>query len=166
MGSEEQAAAMPEATEKQTIGWAAKDSSGHLSPYTYTLRETGPEDVYIKVICCGICHSDLHQVKNDLGMSHYPMVPGIGKAIVLQQQPLLGHEVVGEVLEVGSAVTKFQAGEIVGVGLLVGCCDNCTHCKSDEEQYCNKKIWSYNDVYTDGKPTQGGFAATMVTHQK
>lgn len=76
------------------------------------------------------------------------------------------HEVVGEVVEVGSGVTKFRAGDIVGVGCLVGCCRNCRPCKSDIEQYCNKKIWSYNDVYTDGKPTHGGFAGAMVVDQK
>ncbi|GFS40076.1 cinnamyl alcohol dehydrogenase 5 [Actinidia rufa] len=138
--------------ERETTGWAARDPSGVLSPYTYTLRNTGPEDVFIKVICCGICHTDIHQIKNDLGMSNYPMVPG--------------HEVVGEVVEVGSNVGKFTVGDTVGVGCIVGCCGNCRPCKSDVEQYCNKKIWSYNDVYTDGKPTQGGFAGSMVVDQK
>lgn len=76
------------------------------------------------------------------------------------------HEVVGEVVEVGPQVTKFQVGECVGVGCLVGSCDSCHPCKADVEQYCNKKIWSYNDVYTDGKPTQGGFAGSMIVHQK
>ncbi|GMQ01005.1 hypothetical protein CsSME_00047815 [Camellia sinensis var. sinensis] len=85
-------------------------------------------------------------------MSNYPMVPG--------------HEVVGEVIEVGSNVSKFKIGDTVGVGCIVGCCRNCRPCKSDKEQYCNKKIWSYNDIYTDGKPTQGGFAGSMVTDQK
>ncbi|KAM0072962.1 putative cinnamyl-alcohol dehydrogenase [Helianthus debilis subsp. tardiflorus] len=138
--------------EMKTTGWAARDPSGVLSPYTFTLRNTGAEDVLLKVICCGICHTDLHQIKNDLGMSNYPMVPG--------------HEVVGEVMEVGPEVTKFKVGDCVGVGCLVGCCGSCRPCKADVEQYCNKKIWSYNDVYTDGRPTQGGFAGSMVVHQK
>ncbi|KAJ7967522.1 Cinnamyl alcohol dehydrogenase [Quillaja saponaria] len=138
--------------ERTTTGWAAREPSGILSPYTYNLRTTGPEDVYIKVLYCGICHTDIHQVKNDLGMSNYPMVPG--------------HEVVGEVVEVGSDVTKYKAGDVVGIGVIVGCCRNCRPCKLDIEQYCNKKIWSYNDVYTDGKPTQGGFAGEMVVDQK
>ncbi|XP_054777086.1 probable cinnamyl alcohol dehydrogenase 1 [Prosopis cineraria] len=137
--------------ERTTVGWAARDPSGILSPYTFTLRNTGPDDVYIKVHYCGICHSDLHQIKNDLGMSNYPMVPG--------------HEVVGEVIEVGPNVSKFKVGELVGAGLIVGSCRNCRACKSDIEQYCGKKIWNYNDVYTDGKPTQGGFAETMVVDQ-
>ncbi|TXG64217.1 hypothetical protein EZV62_011211 [Acer yangbiense] len=144
MGSDE--------TERSVVGWAARDSSGVLSPYTYTLRNTGPEDVFIKVLCCGICHTDLHQIKNELGQSNYPMVPG--------------HEVVGEVVEVGSDVTNYRAGDIVGVGVLVGCCRSCRPCQRDIEQYCNKKIWSYNDTYTDGKPTHGGFAENMVVDQK
>lgn len=138
--------------ERKTTGWAARDPSGVLSPFTYALRNTGPDDVYVKVLCCGVCHTDVHQVKNDLGISNYPMVPG--------------HEVVGEVVEVGSSVTKFTVGDTVGVGYVVGCCGNCSPCKSEEEQYCNKKIWSYNDVYPDGKPTQGGFAGAMVVDQK
>ncbi|XP_076897099.1 cinnamyl alcohol dehydrogenase 1-like [Bidens hawaiensis] len=138
--------------ERKTTGLAARDPSGVLSPYTFTLRNTGAEDVLIKVICCGICHTDIHQIKNELGMSNYPMVPG--------------HEVVGEVVEVGPKVTKFEVGDCVGVGCLVGCCGSCCPCNAEVEQYCNKKIWSYNDVYTDGRPTQGGFAGSMVVHQK
>ncbi|KAG9451130.1 hypothetical protein H6P81_011095 [Aristolochia fimbriata] len=138
--------------ERSITGLAAKDPSGVLSPYTYTLRRTGPEDVYIKVLYCGICHTDIHQTRNHLGMSNYPMVPG--------------HEVVGEVVEVGSSVSKFRLGDVVGVGCLVGCCRACRPCNSNIEQYCNKRIWSYNDVYVDGKPTQGGFASNMIVDQK
>lgn len=76
------------------------------------------------------------------------------------------HEVVGEVTEVGLDVKKFKVGETIGVGAIVGCCRTCGPCKSNIEQYCNKKIWSYNDVYVDGKPTQGGFASSMVVDQK
>ncbi|WOL17472.1 hypothetical protein Cni_G26264 [Canna indica] len=138
--------------EKTITGWAARDSTGVLSPYTYTLRQTGAEDVVIKVLFCGVCHTDLHQTRNDLGMSKYPMVPG--------------HEVVGEVVEVGAAVSRFAVGDTVGAGVIVGCCRECTPCKANVEQYCNKKIWSYNDVYSDGNPTQGGFASAMVVDQK
>ncbi|XP_010530732.1 PREDICTED: cinnamyl alcohol dehydrogenase 5-like [Tarenaya hassleriana] len=138
--------------ERKTTGWAARDPSGFLSPYSYTLREMGPEDVYIRIMCCGICHTDIHQIKNDLGMSNYPMVPG--------------HEVVGEVEEVGSGVDRFRVGDMVGVGCLVGCCGSCGPCNKDMEQYCPKKIWSYNDLYSDGRPTHGGFASSTVVHQK
>ncbi|PKU60582.1 cinnamyl alcohol dehydrogenase 2 [Dendrobium catenatum] len=139
-------------SEKTVTGYAAHDASGILTPFTYTLRQTGPEDVLIKVLYCGICHTDIHQTKNHLGMSKYPMVPG--------------HEVVGEVVEVGSDVTRFHTGDTVGAGVIVGCCRTCEPCKANIEQYCSKRIWSYNDVYTDGKPTQGGFASAMVVDQK
>lgn len=76
------------------------------------------------------------------------------------------HEVVGEVVGVGSEVTKFKAGDRVGVGCLVGCCRSCGPCNANVEQYCNKRIWSYNDVYYDGRPTMGGFAEAMVVDQK
>lgn len=76
------------------------------------------------------------------------------------------HEVAGEVIEVGSNVTKFKVGDAVGVGLVIGSCRDCRACKSDIEQYCKKTIWTYNGVYTDGKATQGGFAENMVVHQK
>ncbi|KAK0580845.1 hypothetical protein LWI29_006953 [Acer saccharum] len=135
-----------------TTGWAARDSSGVLSPYTYTLRKTGTEDVLIKVLFCGVCHTDLFNVKNHFGITRYPAVPG--------------HEVVGEVLEVGSDVTKFSVGDKVGVGYLVGCCRNCRPCTSGEEQYCKKKIYTFSDVYTDGQLTQGGFADSMIVDHK
>ncbi|KAM2053600.1 hypothetical protein ACFXTH_003133 [Malus domestica] len=138
--------------ERTTTAWAARDASGILSPYTCTLRNTGPEDVYIKVLFCGVCHTDTHLAKNQLGMSHYPLVPG--------------HEVVGKVVEAGSDVTKFRVGDVVGVGLVVGCCRNCNPCNTDNEQYCNKKIWTYADVCTYGKPTKGGFSGAMVVDQK
>ncbi|ERN08836.1 probable cinnamyl alcohol dehydrogenase isoform X1 [Amborella trichopoda] len=139
-------------SERTVNGWAARDATGILSPYSYTVRKTGPQDVVVRVIYCGICHTDLHQIKNDLGMSNYPMVPG--------------HEVTGEVEEVGSEVERFKVGDKVGVGCIVGSCGECGCCKGNIEQYCNKKVWSYNDVYADGKPTQGGFASTMVVNQK
>ncbi|CAK9315768.1 unnamed protein product [Citrullus colocynthis] len=138
--------------QRTTTGFAARDPSGFLSPYTYELRETGAEDVYIRVICCGLCHTDIHQIKNELGMSNYPMVPG--------------HEVVGEVVEIGKNVKRFKVKDIVGVGCIVGSCKICERCGTDREQYCNNKIWTNNDVYTDGRPTQGGFAAAMVVDQK
>lgn len=69
-------------------------------------------------------------------------------------------------VEVGSKVSRFRVGDTVGVGVIVGCCRACGPCKENIEQYCNKRIWSYNDVYTDGKPTQGGFASAMVVDQK
>ncbi|XP_047321785.1 probable cinnamyl alcohol dehydrogenase 1 [Impatiens glandulifera] len=138
--------------ERTTTGWAVRDSSGVLAPYSYTLRKTGVEDVYIKVLYCGICHTDLHQAKNDFGMTNYPMVPG--------------HEVVGQVLEVGSNVTKYHTGQIIGVGYIIDCCRQCKPCITEEEQYCKKKILTFNDFHPDGTPTRGGFSHHMVVDQK
>lgn len=138
-------------SERTVTGYAARDSTGHLSPYTYTLRNIGPEGVLLRVIYCGICHSDLVQMRNEMGMSNYPMVPG--------------HEVVGIVTEIGSEVKKFKVGERVGVGCIVGSCRSCGNCNQSMEQYCSKRIWTYNDVNHDGTPTQGGFASTMVVDQ-
>ncbi|GLU13350.1 hypothetical protein SLE2022_299880 [Rubroshorea leprosula] len=92
----------------KAFGWAARDPSGHLSPFNFSRRETGEEDVKFKVLYCGICHSDLHFIKNDFDFSAsaYPIVPG--------------HEIVGEVTEVGSKVTKFKVGDKVGMGGMAG----------------------------------------------
>ncbi|KAF5752866.1 cinnamyl alcohol dehydrogenase 1 [Tripterygium wilfordii] len=135
---------------RSVVGWAARDPSGLLSPYHFSLRETGPEEVLFKILFCGIDHTDLHQCRNQIHSANYPLVPG--------------HEVVGEVVEVGSEVKKFKVGDIVGVGI-IGCCGNCLSCKSNMEQYCNKRILTYNDTYKDGTPTQGGFSSAMVAHQ-
>ncbi|KAG8478385.1 hypothetical protein CXB51_028193 [Gossypium anomalum] len=90
---------------RRVIGWAARDVSGHLSPYSVTLRKTGPEDVVLKVLYCGVDHTDLHQMRGEIMPINYPLVPG--------------HEVVGEVVEVGSEVNKFKLGDKVGVGFVV-----------------------------------------------
>ncbi|KAK6151232.1 hypothetical protein DH2020_016164 [Rehmannia glutinosa] len=133
--------------------WAARDSSGHLSPYSFHLRETGPDDMVLRVLYCGVDHTDLHQLKGELASSNtnYPLVPG--------------HEVVGEVVQVGSEVKNFKVGDTVGVGGIVGSCGECILCNSNLEQYCNNRIMTYNHFYKDGTPTQGGFSSAMVVHQ-
>ncbi|KAH8943557.1 hypothetical protein BDL97_13G058200 [Sphagnum fallax] len=147
------AAAAAAATEVEVTAWAAKDTSGHLAPFTFSRRATGPGDVKFKVLFCGVCHSDLHQIHNDWGGSQYPMVPG--------------HEIVGEVTEVGSEVKAFKVGEIVGVGCMVNSCQTCDPCTRHLEQYCLKKvIWTYSDKDYDGTPTQGGYSTIMVCKQE
>lgn len=136
---------------RKVTGWAARDSSAILSPYSFHLRKKGPEDVLFKVLYCGVDHTDLHQLKNEIHSTTYPLVAG--------------HEVVGEVIEVGSEVKKFSIGDIVGVGCMVGSCGECWCCKTNKEQYCNKRVFTYNDTYTDGSFTQGGFSSAMVVHQ-
>ncbi|GLU20232.1 hypothetical protein SLE2022_364420 [Rubroshorea leprosula] len=136
---------------KKAFGWAARDQSGHLSPFNFSRRATGEEDVRFKVLYCGICHSDLHFLKNDWGASDYPIVPG--------------HEIVGEVTEVGSKVKKVKVGDKVGVGCLVGACRSCENCVDDLENYCPNLIMTYNSPYYDGTKTYGGFSDSMVVNE-
>ncbi|XP_052205161.1 LOW QUALITY PROTEIN: probable cinnamyl alcohol dehydrogenase [Diospyros lotus] len=140
---------------KLVTGWAARDASGILSPYSFHLmRKTGKEDVLIKVLYCGMDHTDLHHMRNEILSTRYPLV--------------LVHEVVGEVGEQGSEGTKFKVGDIVGVGaFIIGSCGECSLCQSGMEQYCQSRIFTYNDMTNkDGMPTRGGFSSAMVVHQK
>ncbi|XP_022775043.1 probable mannitol dehydrogenase [Durio zibethinus] len=136
---------------KEAFGWAARDTSGHLSPFKFSRRATGEKDVAFKVLYCGICHSDLHFIKNDWGNSIYPLVPG--------------HEIVGEVTEVGSKVEKFKVGERVGVGCMVGSCRSCDNCANNLENYCPQMILTYAGNYYDGSITYGGYSSTMVADE-
>ncbi|KAL5556612.1 hypothetical protein UlMin_038848 [Ulmus minor] len=136
---------------KKAFGWAARDSSGLLSPFPFSRRETGEKDVTFKVLYCGICHSDLHMVKNEWGSSTYPLVPG--------------HEIAGEVTEVGSKVQKFKVGDKVGVGCMVGACRSCDSCSNNLENYCPKMILTYGTKYHDGTTTYGGYSDIMVADE-
>ncbi|TXG60058.1 hypothetical protein EZV62_014631 [Acer yangbiense] len=136
----------------KAFGWAATDTSGHLSPFNFSRRETGDEDVRFKVLYCGICHSDLHSIKNEWGISTYPMVPG--------------HEIVGEVTEVGSKVEKVKVGDKVGVGCMVGACHSCDNCVDNLENHCPKMLLTYNSIYTDGTITYGGYSDHMIANER
>ncbi|CAI8595525.1 unnamed protein product [Vicia faba] len=137
---------------KKAFGWAARDKSGVLSPFKFSRRETGEKDVAFKVLYCGICHSDLHMVKNEWGNSIYPIVPG--------------HEVAGEVTEVGSKVKNFKVGDRVGVGCMVGSCHSCQSCADNLENYCSKMILTYSAKNVDGTITYGGYSDTMVSDEQ
>ncbi|KAF8410177.1 hypothetical protein HHK36_002699 [Tetracentron sinense] len=137
---------------QKALGWAARDTSGLLSPFNFSRRATGEEDVRFKVLYCGICHSDLHMVKNDWGMSLYPLVPG--------------HELVGVVTEVGRNVAKFKVGDKVGVGCMVGACHSCDSCSNNLENYCPKMILTYGAPYHDGTITYGGYSDVMVANER
>ncbi|KAM6564005.1 hypothetical protein CsatB_024003 [Cannabis sativa] len=140
--------------EQQTnkaIGWAARDSSGLLSPFHFSRRKTGEKDVMFKVLYCGICHSDLHMVKNDWGISIYPLVPG--------------HEIVGVVTEIGEKVEKFKVGDKIGVGYMVGSCGMCESCNEELENYCPKMIPTCSAIYHDGATTYGGFSDVMMANE-
>ncbi|KAK2967239.1 hypothetical protein RJ640_002066 [Escallonia rubra] len=132
----------------KAFGWAARDASGVLSPFSFSRREMGEEDVRFKVLYCGICHSDLHNIRSDWGMSKYPLVPG--------------HEVVGVVMEVGSKVKKVKVGDNVGVGCMVGSCHSCDCCAEDLENYCPRMLVIYGSIYYDQTMTYGGYSDSLV----
>ncbi|KAM7519786.1 hypothetical protein LguiB_018748 [Lonicera macranthoides] len=136
----------------KAFGYAAKDSTGVLSPFKFSRRATADDDVRLKVLYCGICHTDLHFLKNEWGMSTYPLVPG--------------HEIVGQVTEVGSKVTKFKVGDKVGVGCLVGSCGSCPSCSDNLENYCSKMVLTYATPYYDGTITYGGYSNEMVASER
>ncbi|XP_027193204.1 probable mannitol dehydrogenase [Cicer arietinum] len=135
----------------KAFGWAARDSSGFLSPFNFSRRETGEKDVAFKVLYCGICHSDVHMAKNEWGNSVYPLVPG--------------HELVGVVTEVGSKVEKFKVGDKVGVGYIIDSCGSCQNCSENLENYCPKHTVTCGSKYRDGSITYGGYSDSMVADQ-
>lgn len=138
-------------TEIKAYGATTKEAD--LKEMTIKRRDTLPTDVKIKITYCGVCHSDIHTVRSDWGPSMYPVVPG--------------HEIVGEVLEVGEKVSNFKVGDIVGVGCLVDSCQECSSCEKDLEQFCEEgATWTYNskDKHTDGH-TFGGYSQEVVVDQ-
>jgi uncharacterized zinc-type alcohol dehydrogenase-like protein len=133
--------------------YAATSATAPLSPYQFERRAVGPHDVQIEIAYCGICHSDLHQVRNEWGNSTYPMVPG--------------HEIVGKVTAVGAHVKGFKIGDLAGVGCLVDSCRTCPSCQRQLEQFCQKgAAFSYNSTEMDRKTiTQGGYSSSIVTDE-
>lgn len=136
----------------KAFGWAATDSSGHFSPFNFSRRENGSDDVTIKIQYCGVCHSDLHGAKNEWGYTYYPIIPG--------------HEIVGVVTKAGSNVQKFKVGDRVGVGVLVNSCKSCDICKQDLENYCPKMVLTYNAIDYDGTKTYGGYSNLVVVDHR
>lgn len=134
-------------------GYAALSSTSLLGLFHFVRRDPRPNDVVIELQYCGICHSDLHNVRNDWGYSKYPMVPG--------------HEMVGRVVQIGSSVTNFKIHDAVGVGCLVDACQTCQPCQKGDEQFCAKQpTYSYGSLDRhDGQPTQGGFSDVIVVSQ-
>jgi uncharacterized zinc-type alcohol dehydrogenase-like protein len=137
----------------KTKGFAAQDAQSTLGPWNFERRTVGPKDIQIEILYCGVCHSDLHQVRNEWGGSIYPMVPG--------------HEIIGRISKTGSDVTKFKVGEIAGVGCLVDSCRTCENCREGLEQYClNGNSPTYNGLEQDKKtPTYGGYSKLIVTSE-
>jgi uncharacterized zinc-type alcohol dehydrogenase-like protein len=134
-------------------GYAAHDATSPLAPFTFTRRDPGPNDVVIEIDFCGICHSDIHQVRNEWNDATYPMVPG--------------HEIVGHVTAVGSEVARFKPGDLAGVGVMVDSCRVCANCKANLENYCQKGfVGTYNARDYDGALVFGGYSNNIVCHQR
>ncbi|KAF3788669.1 putative cinnamyl alcohol dehydrogenase 9 [Nymphaea thermarum] len=133
---------------QKVFGWAARDSSGVLSPFIFSRRTNLADDVTLKILYCGICHSDLHATRNEWGNTIYPIVPG--------------HEIIGTVTEVGANVTDLKVGDIAGVGCLVGACHTCESCEDDLENYCPRLVFAYNSIDHDGNVTYGGYSDRIV----
>ena len=133
--------------------YAAQSITEPLTPWNFERRAVGRYDVLIEIKYCGVCHTDIHFLRNDLGMSVYPMVPG--------------HEIVGIVSAVGDHVKKFKEGDTVGVGCLVESCRECENCKEGEEQYClNGAVYTYNVVEKEtGNNTYGGYSNQVVVNE-
>lgn len=134
-------------------GYAAVSPTSPLGLFHFVRRAPRAEDVVIQILYCGICHSDLHNIRNDWGYSKYPMVPG--------------HEVVGRVVDKGSAVTRFEVGDTVGVGCLVDACRTCLPCQQGRAQFCAQQpTYAYGSLDRhDGQATQGGFSELTVVAQ-
>ncbi|SDD77611.1 NAD(P)-dependent alcohol dehydrogenase [Paraburkholderia lycopersici] len=136
-----------------TYGYAARDAASPLAPFEFQRRDLRELDIRIDVLFCGVCHSDLHQARNEWRNTMYPVVPG--------------HEIVGRVAEVGKGVTKYKVGELVGVGCLVDSCRTCPSCAEGLEQYCeNGFVGTYNgNDRVSGDVTYGGYSTQLVVDE-
>jgi alcohol dehydrogenase (NADP+) len=137
----------------QSKGYAAQSKTSGLAPFSFERRDPKPDDVVVEILYSGICHSDIHQVRDEWGGSMYPMVPG--------------HEIVGRVTKVGNEVTRFKEGDLAGVGVMVDSCRVCDNCKAQEEPYCEKGfVGTYNAKGYDGVLVQGGYSNNIVVNER
>ncbi|WP_446809667.1 NAD(P)-dependent alcohol dehydrogenase [Methylomonas sp. 2BW1-5-20] len=136
----------------KSVGYAAYNPQTPLRSFHFERRQPGPTDVRIEILYCGVCHSDLHQVRNEWRGTTFPVVPG--------------HEIVGRVVEVGAQVTNFKLGDLAGVGCMVDSCGVCPDCRDHQEQFCAHTVFTYNspDPHT-GKMTYGGYSNQIVVDQ-
>ena len=137
----------------QTKGYATHDKNAKFVPFDFERRELGANDILIDIEFAGICHSDIHQAKEEWGPSIFPMVPG--------------HEIVGTVSRIGDSVTKFKVGDIAGVGCFVDSCRTCSSCEAGTEQFCKVHLSAtYNGTEQDQKtPTYGGYSKHHVVDE-
>jgi uncharacterized zinc-type alcohol dehydrogenase-like protein len=136
-----------------TKSYAALSKHTQLEPYSFERRDLRADDVHVHIRYCGVCHSDLHQARDEWGGSMYPMVPG--------------HEIVGKVLSVGTNITKFKVGDLAGVGVMVDSCKTCKTCAKDLEQYCEEGfVGTYNNKERNSDNiTMGGYATQIVVDE-
>ena len=137
----------------KTRSYAAQNATTPLAPFNFDRRDPGAHDVQIQILYCGVCHSDVHTVRNEWHGTTYPCVPG--------------HEIIGRVVKAGAHVKKFQEGDIAAVGCLVDSCRSCENCKDNLEQFCEKgPIFTYNapDKHTGGM-TYGGYSESIVVDE-
>ncbi|HSA60972.1 MAG TPA: NAD(P)-dependent alcohol dehydrogenase [Nitrospiraceae bacterium] len=135
-----------------TKGYAALTAKAALQPYSFERRDVGAHDVLIKITYCGICHSDIHQARDEWGGSLFPMVPG--------------HEIVGTITQVGDQVRRFRVGETAGVGCFVDSCRTCGPCREGLEQYCDSgMLLTYSGKDKKGQVTQGGYSTQIVVDE-
>jgi uncharacterized zinc-type alcohol dehydrogenase-like protein len=135
------------------LGYAAHSPTTPLAPFSFERRKTGPRDVRIDILYCGVCHSDLHLARDEWGFTTFPIVPG--------------HEIVGRVVEVGNQVTRFKPGDVAAIGCMVDSCRTCPDCAEGLEQYCrNQLVLTYNspDKHT-GTMTYGGYSNQIVSDE-
>ena len=139
---------------KEVKAFGAQSAEAPLNQLNINRRAVTPQDVGIEILYCGICHSDVHQARDEWGGSIFPMVPG--------------HEIVGIVERVGASVKQFKVGQLVGVGSFVDSCRTCTQCKKGQEQYCDGHLsFTYNGTERDGiTPTYGGYSTKVVVDQR
>src|SRR5476649_2487837 len=137
-----------------TKAYAARNATTPLAPFSFERREPGPHDVKIDILYCGVCNSDIHQVRDEWGGSIFPMVPG--------------HEIVGRVTAIGNQVKKFKVGDIAGVGCFVDSCRSCPNCVAGLEQYCdNGMVGTYNGrEKITNLPTYGGYSTQIVVDEQ
>ena len=132
--------------------YAAQTKTSPLAPFSIERRTVGPHDVQIEILYCGICHSDIHQAREEWGPAIFPMVPG--------------HEIVGRITQVGAHVSKFAVGELAGIGCFVDSCGTCPSCQAHEEQYCDGgMVATYNSLDKAGNPTYGGYSTSIVVNE-
>ena len=134
--------------------YAAATAGAPLGPFTVERRDLRPDDVQLDILFCGICHSDIHQARDEWSGGRFPMVPG--------------HEIVGRVTRVGPKVTKFKVGDLAGVGCMVDSCGRCEHCRAGHEQFCVQGVaLTYNGTEMDRKtPTYGGYSQRIVVDER